>query len=196
MKLYGTLTSPFVRRVRIVCDAVGEPVERVDTRGDAGQALLKQVSPLWKVPTAVFDDGAVAWNSRAIVDELVRRRGWGELAAPRDPLAFANALDAIDAFTDSGVNVYLLRLDGVVAEQVPYLQRQLARMQEIARWLEGEVAAGRIVGGAGLDYVGVALITSVAWAAFRAVVPLDDVPAVRAFVAAEGARFASSEPSA
>ena len=50
MKLYGTTTSPFVRRVRVVAAEVGEPVELVNTAPDIGQAQLREVSPIRKVP--------------------------------------------------------------------------------------------------------------------------------------------------
>ena len=55
MKLYGTTTSPFVRRVRVVAAEVGEPIEIIDTATDAGQAKLREVSPIRKVPVAVIE---------------------------------------------------------------------------------------------------------------------------------------------
>ena len=60
MKLYGTTTSPFVRRVRAVAAEIGEPVELVNTASDAGQAQLREVSPIRKVPVAVIDGRRIA----------------------------------------------------------------------------------------------------------------------------------------
>src|SRR5690606_5704652 len=70
MKLYGTTTSPFVRRVRVVAAEVGEPVERIDTAPEAGQAALREVSPIRKVPVAVID-GRTLFDSHTIIDWLV-----------------------------------------------------------------------------------------------------------------------------
>ena len=50
MKLYGTTTSPFVRRVRVVATEVGQAFDLINTAHDAGTAALKAVSPIWKVP--------------------------------------------------------------------------------------------------------------------------------------------------
>ena len=75
MKLYGTTTSPFVRRVRIVAAELGEPIDRVDTAPEAGMAALREVSPIRKVPVAVID-GRTLFDSRVIIDWLVTTRGW------------------------------------------------------------------------------------------------------------------------
>ncbi len=77
MKIYGTTTSPFVRRVRVVAQELGEPIERVDTATEAGMAELRGVSPIRKVPVAIVD-GAPVFDSRAITRALVARHGaWG-----------------------------------------------------------------------------------------------------------------------
>ncbi|HTL38522.1 MAG TPA: glutathione S-transferase N-terminal domain-containing protein [Kofleriaceae bacterium] len=55
MKLYGTTTSPFVRRVRVVAAEVGESVDLLNTAPPDGQAKLRAISPIWKVPVAVVD---------------------------------------------------------------------------------------------------------------------------------------------
>lgn len=59
MKLYGTTTSPFVRRVRIVAEEIGEPIEWINTAVEAGQAQLRALSPIRKVPIAVIDGRVV-----------------------------------------------------------------------------------------------------------------------------------------
>ena len=70
MKLFGTTTSPFVRRVRVVAAEVGEPVDRVDTATDVGMAQLRDVSPIRKVPVAIVDN-RLLYDSRVIVDWLI-----------------------------------------------------------------------------------------------------------------------------
>ena len=47
--LFGTTTSPFVRRVRVVCLEKGLPFTLVPALTDEGQAALRAVSPVWKV---------------------------------------------------------------------------------------------------------------------------------------------------
>src|SRR5687767_13430588 len=100
MKLYGTTTSPFVRRVRVVAEEVGEPIELVDTATDAGQALLREVSPIRKVPVAIVGDRTI-YDSRVIMDWLTMTHGWGTLARPHDRWLNQNLLNAIDSALDS-----------------------------------------------------------------------------------------------
>ena len=66
--LFGTTTSPFVRRVRVVCLEKGLPFTLVPALTDEGQAALRAVSPVWKVPVVQLDDGGVVYDSRVILD--------------------------------------------------------------------------------------------------------------------------------
>ncbi len=134
MKLYGTTTSPFVRRVRVVAAEVGEPVDRVDTATDAGMAQLREVSPIRKVPVAVVD-GRTLYDSRVIIDWLVTTRGWGGVQPPRDRWREQNLLNAIDGALDSVIQLFYLRRDGVSVDGTPYAQRQLDRADAIFAWL-------------------------------------------------------------
>jgi glutathione S-transferase len=134
MKLYGTTTSPFVRRVRVVAAEVGEPVDLVNTAPDAGQAALREVSPIRKVPVAVFGDRTI-YDSRAIIGWLAMTRGWGELAPPRDVWREENLLNAIDSAADSVIQLFYLRRDGVAVDGTPFATRQLERADAIFAWL-------------------------------------------------------------
>ena len=70
MKLIGSNTSPYVRKVRVVmaekkidCQYALEDVWSADTR-------IQQVNPLGKVPCLIMDDGGAVFDSRVIVDYL------------------------------------------------------------------------------------------------------------------------------
>jgi len=160
MKLYGTTTSPFVRRVRVVAAEVGEPIERIDTAGDAGQALLREISPIRKVPVAIVDDRTL-FDSRAIIDWLISTRGWGALNE-RDRWLELNLLNAIDTALDSVVQVFMLRRDGVAIDGTPYAERQLARADAIFAWLGAQPGFGERFG-----LAEVSLICALDWMEFR-----------------------------
>lgn len=169
MKLYGTTTSPFVRRVRVIAAEVGEPVELIDTAKDDGQAALRRVSPIWKVPVAEVD-GRVLYDSRVIVDWLTTTRGWGRLAPPRDRWAQANQVNAIDGALDSAIQVFYLRREGVPVEGMPFAARQLERVTAIFDWVATEQAAGRF--GAEVGLAEVSLVCTLDWMEFRQVYPV------------------------
>jgi glutathione S-transferase len=166
MKLYGTTTSPFVRRVRVVAAEVGEPIDRVDTATDAGQQALREVTPIRKVPVALVD-GRTLYDSRVIVDWLVTTRGWGTLAPPRDPWRDANVINAIDAALDAMIQLFYLRRDGVAIDGTPYAVRQTERADAIFGWLAGQLSTERF----GLPEL--AAITTLDWMEFRKTYPVE-----------------------
>jgi glutathione S-transferase len=166
MKLFGTTTSPFVRRVRVVAAEVGEPVERIDTAPDAGQQALREVSPIRKVPVAVVD-GRTLFDSRVIIDWLVTTRGWGGITPPRDPWREQNQLNAIDAAVDAVIQLFYLRRDGVAVAGSPYETRQLDRADAIFGWLAGQLSTESF----GLPEL--ALISALDWMDFRKSYPTE-----------------------
>jgi glutathione S-transferase len=166
MKIFGTTTSPFVRRVRVVATEVGEAVDRIDTASDAGQQALREVTPIRKVPVAVVD-GRTLFDSRVIIDWLVTTRGWGDLAPPRDPWREQNQLNAIDAALDAVIQLFYLRRDGVPIEGSPYETRQLERADAIFAWLAGQLSTERF----GLPEL--ALVSALDWMDFRKSYPTE-----------------------
>ncbi|HEY5945463.1 MAG TPA: glutathione S-transferase family protein [Kofleriaceae bacterium] len=177
MKLYGTTTSPYVRRVRIVAAEVGESVDRIDTASDAGQAALREVSPIRKVPVAVCD-GRTIYDSRVIIEWLVTTRGWHDLAPARDRWHEQNLINAIDGALDSVIQVFYLRRDGVAVEGSPFETRQLERADAIFTWLGTQLTADRRGFGEGFGLAELALITALDWMDFRKTYPTERAAAV------------------
>jgi glutathione S-transferase len=197
MKLYGTTTSPFVRRVRVVADEVGAPVELINTATEDGQAALLALSPIRKVPVAVVassDSDSAAprsgaegsaevpartiFDSRVIIDWLVTTRGWQGLVPARDRWQEANLVNAIDAALDAAIQLFYLRRDGVEVAGTPYEVRQLARIDAIMAWLVTQLAADGTSFGDGFGLAEVALVTTLDWMDFRATYPTDRAAAL------------------
>ncbi len=216
MKLYGTTTSPFVRRVCVVAAEVGEPVDRVDTALEAGMAALREVSPIRKVPVAVID-GRTLFDSRTIIDWLVTTRGWHDLAPARDRWHELNVLNAIDAALDSVIQLFYLRRDGVaiaspgsagarsdataarsMIDGTPYAERQLARTDAIFAWLGTQLAKHGRGFGDGFGLAELALISTLDWMEFRKTYPTERASAVASVRAAWADRpsLASTKPHA
>lgn len=197
MKLYGTTTSPFVRRVRVVADELHEPVEWVNTAPDAGQAALVEISPIRKVPVAVVD-GRTIFDSHAIIDYLLTTRGWHDLAPPRDLWRTHNLVNAIDAALDSTIQLFYLRRDGVAVDDTAYARRQLARADAIFRWLDGELAEDRRSFGDGFGLAELAVVTTLDWMDFRTAYPTERALRLRDLAAAwrERPSLASTRPHA
>jgi glutathione S-transferase len=135
MKLFGTTTSPFVRRVRVVAIEIDEPIELVNTAPDEGQAKLREVSPIRKVPVAIVDGGRTIYDSRAIIDWMTMTRGWGTVARPRDKWNELNLVNAIDGALESIISLFYLRRDGVAIDGTPFATRQIERAEAIFAWV-------------------------------------------------------------
>jgi glutathione S-transferase len=173
MKLYGTTTSPFVRRVRVVAAEVGEPIDMINTAHEDGQKALRQTSPIWKVPVAEID-GRTLFDSRAIIDWLVTTRGWGGLTPPKDRWAEGNIVNAIDAALDSAIQLFYLKRENVPAEGTPFHAHNMGRADAIFAWLGTQLAADRrSFGGGGLGLAEISIVATLDWMDFRATYPTD-----------------------
>lgn len=165
MKLFGSKTSPFARKVRIVAAELGEPIDWVDTATEAGSAEHRAIAPIRKVPVAIVD-GRTIFDSRVIIDYLITTRGHGPLTPPRDVWHERNVLSAIDATVDSLIQVLYLARDGATAgDYARYAQRQRDRTAAILGWLPDQVSAEQF----GLCEV--AAICALDWIDFRQMYP-------------------------
>lgn len=68
MKLFGTPTSPYVRKVRIVLNEKKIPYEFILEELGSPKSTLSQFNPLGKVPCIVLDDNQILYDSSVIVD--------------------------------------------------------------------------------------------------------------------------------
>lgn len=70
MKLYGSLTSPYVRKARILIREKGLPCEFVVADAWAADSPIPALNPLGKVPVLVPDNNEVLFDSPVIVEYL------------------------------------------------------------------------------------------------------------------------------
>lgn len=198
VRLFGSYTSPFVRRIRIVCLELGVPFSMVDTMTPEGQADLRQRSPIWKVPAAEID-GQLVLDSHVISDVLLARYGGlGPLASlALDDTEGRNAVSVIDGALDALINVFYLAKDGVTPEQVPYLEKQRARAASALSWLDARVHEPFVTSKQALGLPEVALGTALGWMRFRNAYPIGTHPRLMRCLEALEARpsFLSTAPA-
>jgi len=70
MKLYGSLGSPYARKVRILLAEKNIPHEFIIARGSAPDSPVPALNPLGKIPTLLRDDGRALYDSPVIVEYL------------------------------------------------------------------------------------------------------------------------------
>ncbi|MCC5611396.1 glutathione S-transferase N-terminal domain-containing protein [Nostoc sp. CHAB 5834] len=74
MKLYYSTTSPYSRKVLILCHEleIADMVEVVQVNPFEDSSSLREVNPLSKVPTFVLDNGEPLYDSSVIAEYLQR----------------------------------------------------------------------------------------------------------------------------
>ncbi|MDH5486599.1 MAG: glutathione S-transferase N-terminal domain-containing protein [Gammaproteobacteria bacterium] len=70
MKLYGSLTSPYVRKARVLIQEKKLPCEFILVDAWAADSPVPALNPLGKVPVLVRDDQSVLFDSPVIVEYL------------------------------------------------------------------------------------------------------------------------------
>lgn len=163
--LYGSRTSPFVRRVRVVGIELGLDLHLVDTTTEEGQARLRQVSPLWKVPVLETHDGGIIFDSHVATDFLLHTYGPDPMRAmePTD-LRERNVMTVIDGALESLINVMYLGRDGLGPGQSSYLVKQRERASAAMAWLD---EAWSTTHDTHLGLTEVALVTTLEWMTLR-----------------------------
>jgi len=123
MKLIGSLSSPFVRKVRIVLAEKRIDCElMVDVPWTAG-TQVPEFNPLGKVPVLVMDDGSTLFDSRVIVEYL-------------DTLTPVSRLIPEDARPRTSVKRWEALADGICdAAATIFLEKKRPEAQQSADWL-------------------------------------------------------------
>ncbi|MCR9166032.1 MAG: glutathione S-transferase family protein [Nannocystaceae bacterium] len=167
LTLYGTTTSPYVRRVRIVAHELGIEVDLVDTAEDDGQRRMRAANPVWKVPTVTVGELSIL-DSSTICEYLVNERGPGELERfNADNLHERNLMTVIDGALDSLINAFYLARDGVTAQSSSYAAKQKQRAASAMQWLEQWATGPWLSQVHKLGLPEIAMVTTLEWMQFR-----------------------------
>lgn len=187
MKLYGTLTSPYVRHCRIALAETGLDYELVDTDYEQSARL----SPARRVPF-LHDGERVLNDSLSILQHIRQTAGQPFLPNVADTDLFALTNTALD----TAINVFLLEKDGITPEHGTYLARQTGRIGDILNALEARVSATPRRSSDGFTEGELRLGCFLAWALFRERLSLDAHSHLAAFLDRIGAYepFAATPP--
>jgi glutathione S-transferase len=132
MKLIGSLTSPYVRKVRVVMAEKKLDFQFVQEDPWASDAVMKS-NPLGKVPCLVMEGGEAVFDSRVIVEYLDTLSPVGKLIPPpgRERIEVRTWEALADGVLDAAVHARLEatwggRRDGERSQA--WIDRQLSRV--------------------------------------------------------------------
>lgn len=135
MKLIGSLTSPYVRKVRIVLAEKKIDYEFViDSPWDADTGVPDH-NPLGKVPVLILDDDTPLYDSRVIVEYLDSTAPNNRLipSAGRERVTVRRWEALGDGLCDAAVTAFLEAKRGAATRDDAWIERQRAK---IARALQ------------------------------------------------------------
>ncbi|HUL97367.1 MAG TPA: glutathione S-transferase N-terminal domain-containing protein [Usitatibacter sp.] len=196
MKLVGSKTSPYVRKIRVLLAEKKLAFEFVEESAWNAGTTVPRYNPLNKVPALVLDDGESVYDS-AVITEYLDALGPAHLL-PADPAARARARrdEALgDGIADAGVAIFLERKREAARQDPAWLARQRDKVDAgIAAW--SKAVASRPAG-APLTLGDIACGCALFWLEFRLPeVRWRDDPALARWAQALEARpsFATTKP--
>lgn len=174
MKLFGSVSSPFVRRLRLLL--VSQPYEFISLNifETAGRETLVQLNPTRKVP--MLQDGElVIFDSGVIFRYLCQK-----LQLPALSWADENRLTMINAVNDSLVELLLCQRSGFDTNSDKlFFNLQHERVVGTLQVLEQQAATGQFTD---WDYLAISLYSLLDWVEFRQLADLKPYPALQQFM--------------
>lgn len=142
MKLIGSLTSPYVRKVRIVFSEKKVDVDHVPENVWSPDTIIGQTNPLGKVPCLVLDDGGVIYDSRVIVEYADGLSPVSKLipADTRDRATVKTWEALADGIMDAGILARLeLTLRPAEQQSQAWVDRQMGKIQAALRQMSEQL---------------------------------------------------------
>ncbi|AXS83492.1 MULTISPECIES: glutathione S-transferase N-terminal domain-containing protein [Marinobacter] len=172
MKLIGSTTSPYVRRIRILLDEERYEFLNLDIYGEDRDELRRH-NPTLKIPV-LEDGGQEIYDSRIIARYISAKQG-------RDPLTWdqQNQLTMIDGANDSAVTMLLSERSGIdTSQDLMFYNLQRERIMTTLRTLAAMVEDGQFET---WNYPAICLHCMVDWLDFRDLVDFTGVEGLLAF---------------
>jgi glutathione S-transferase len=172
MKIIGSVTSPFTRIVRVLCEELAlsyefeltAPFGKLDRNKDEFVATF---NPLMKVP-ALQDGDQLIFDSRVISAYLLKRNPTAAIQLPElDAINYENLLTVIYGVVDAGILSFMLKISYPgIDTTAGYISRCTARIDSGLAWLSAQPGLGE-----GFGLAEIALICGLDWFAKRNIVP-------------------------
>jgi len=174
MKLYGSLYSPFVRRIRLALASTPYEFIALNIFEGSDRDTLIRLNPTRKVPMLV-DEEQVVFDSGVIARYLQEKLGWQKLSVSEE-----NQLTLINAANDSLVELFLCKRSGFdIQEDRLFFNLQRERVTATLAVLEQQVTDGLF---ATWNYPAISLYCLVDWILFRELTDMTHYPMLCQFL--------------
>lgn len=175
MQLYGSQSSPFVRRLRLLLAGQSYEFVSMNIFESVDREKLIKLNPARRVP--MLQDGEqVIFDSGVIYRYLSAKFGFTPLSWDEE-----NTLTLINAVNDSLVEVLLCQRSGFdTNDNKLFFNLQRERSEAVLNVLEQKAKAGEFLQ---WNYLAMSLFALLDWAEFRKLIDLTAFSALNTFVA-------------
>ncbi|HEX5802961.1 MAG TPA: glutathione S-transferase [Azospira sp.] len=169
MKLIGSLTSPYVRKARIV---LAEKKIEYDFELDSpweADSSVPGINPLGKVPVLVLDDETVLFDSRVIVEYLDNVTPNNKLMpAPNRERTLVKRWEALaDGVCDAASTAFLEGKRPAKLQDKSWIERQRAKVVSSLEFMSEELGDNAHCMGTHFSLADIAVGTALGYLAFR-----------------------------
>lgn len=156
--LYGSMASPYVRRIRILLEGVDHQFKVTNVFDEETRKTFSKVSPVKKLP--VLTHGDVTLFDSHVIHQYLQQRGLAELSVQEH-----NIVSVIDAVTDSLIVLLMGKRSGLdTSEETMIFRLQLERLPDSLDWLNQQAEQGAFDE---WHFASIALISLLDWGQFR-----------------------------
>lgn len=174
MKLYGSQTSPYVRRLRLLMENIDYEFISLDVYEGEGRKTIQKVSPLAKIPV-LENPPETIFDSRQIFEYLCESSVHPKLDWDRK-----NVLTIIDGINEAFVNFALLRRSNIeVPKDSLYGMINWDRIDNGMKELDHMIAKGEFDQ---WDYASMSLYCLIEWVEFRKLKDLSEYKNLKVFM--------------
>ena len=163
--LYGSTTSPYVRRIRIFMEDIDYEFKSINVYDDASRPEFNLTSPIKKLPV-LKDDSITIFDSHNIHSYLCEKFN-------KQPLNIEdrNIISVIDAVLDSLIILFQSKLsDMEISESKLIHKLQLERIPDCLQWLNSKSENSKFDN---WNFITHALISLIDWIEFRELYDLE-----------------------
>ncbi|MCY7294611.1 glutathione S-transferase family protein [Alteromonas sp. a30] len=135
--LYGSTTSPFVRRTRLLLADTDFTFNKINIFNPEDKAELRKVNPTLKIPMLQDGDNYI-YDSKVIYRYIAEKLGLPKCSWDQE-----NLLTTIDSANDTFVQLFLLtKSDFDVKSDRLYFNMQQARLDTVLPFLDEQAKTG------------------------------------------------------
>jgi glutathione S-transferase len=169
MKLIGSLTSPYTRKVRVVLAEKKIDYEfEVDNPWKA-DTVTPKFNPLGKVPVLVLDDGSTIYDSRVIVAFLDSASPLSRLVPsdPRERVEVRRWESLADGVLDAGSLARMENQREAKLRSTAWIDRQMGKVSSGLAALDADLGEKPWCAGNGCTLADIAVGVCLGWLEFR-----------------------------